>query len=140
MACGVVLQTVSILVTLLSCWQGKLGVLGTSHLTLSPLRQGSTASSVSFQLAAIARQKGGGMGKARLESSLDIPRDVLLWLPERREAKAAGAYSLLLGFHLPALLTSRSVLLWPDFPASVCALSNLLWHVVLAPFPPAAKI
>lgn len=137
MARGVVLQTVSILVTLLSRWRGKLGVLGTSRLTLSPLRHGRAAFSVSFQLAATARQKGGGMGRARLESSLDLLRGVPLWLPERRRGEA---YSLLLRFHLPVLLTSRSVLLWPNFPASVCALCNLLWHVFLAPFPPAAKI
>lgn len=47
---GPVLQTVSTLVTLLSHWQVKLGVLGTSHLTLSPLRQGTTASRVNFHL------------------------------------------------------------------------------------------
>lgn len=139
MAHGAVLQTVSTLVTLLSHQQVKLGVLRTSHLTLSHRRQGSAASRVSFQLDAITRQKGGGMGKSGLESSLDIPRDVSLWLPGRRRGKSCRSlFFVLLRFHIPVLLTSRSLLLWPNFPASVCALSISPRHVVLAPFPPAA--
>lgn len=136
---GAVLQTVSTLVTLLSHGQVKRGVLGTSHLTLSPLRQGTTASRVNFHLVVIARQKGGGMGRAGLESSLDTPRDVSFWLPGRRRGKGCRSlFSVFLRFNLPVLLTSRSLLLWPNFPASVCALSNSPWHVVLAPFLPAA--
>jgi len=67
---------------------------------------------MSFQLAATARQRGGGMGRARLESSLYIPSDVSLWLLERKRGK--GCRSLFSASALPSpssphLLTCAAV-------------------------------